>query len=245
MPIVPPGLAPNLQFYLSGPLPCPYLPARTERKLFTRLDFDDRQANAEINGILCRAGFRRSQNILYRPACNACEACVPVRIPANEFLYSRSLRRIVARNRDLHLETVPLTPTPELFELFRLYQLTRHSDGDMATMNEADFAAMLVEGEADTHLYCLRDGSGMLKGCMIADHIDDGISAVYSFFAPTEPRRSLGTALILSLIDIARQNHKPFVYLGYWISKARKMAYKTRFHPLETLGPEGWKRLEE
>ncbi len=225
-------------------MPCPYLPDQTERKLFTRINVECCDSNAEINAILCRAGFRRSQNIIYRPACNACEACVPVRIPVITFVMSRSLRRIAAHNKDLALSCEPVEATPELYDLFRRYQQARHAGSDMASMDETDFAAMLKDGEADTSLYCLRDGENNLKGCMIADHMDDGLSAVYSFFTPTEPRRSLGSALILSLIDLARQNHKPFVYLGYWIASSRKMAYKTRFKPLQSLGRNGWNWLE-
>ncbi|MDD4616960.1 MAG: arginyltransferase [Alphaproteobacteria bacterium] len=244
MPIIPPGLAPTLQFYLSAPMPCPYLPDQTERKLFTRIRAEPCESNAELNAILCRAGFRRSQNIIYRPACAACEACVPVRIPVLDFIFTQSLRRIVSYNTDLHLTREAIEPTAELYDLFYRYQKARHSGSDMATMDQADFAAMLKEGAADTGLYCLREENGALKGCMIADRMDDGFSAVYSFFSPAEPRRSLGTALILLLINVAKEERKPFVYLGYWIDKARKMAYKKRFRPLQALGPNGWTWLE-
>jgi leucyl-tRNA---protein transferase len=234
----------NLKFYLSGPLPCPYLPTQVERKLFARLSIDDQKSNAEINGALCRAGFRRSQDILYRPACDACNACIPVRIPVRDFVPSRSLRRILAHNRDLHLECAPLEASNELFGMFCAYQESRHSDSDMAHMNESSFLAMLKEGQADTNLYCLRSGEGALKGCVIADRVDDGLSAVYSFFTPFNPRRGLGTALILSLISHARECGLSFVYLGYWIKEAHNMAYKSRFKPLQFLGPNGWDWLK-
>ena len=228
MSILSPDNAQNLQFYLSGPLPCPYLPAQVERKLFVR-----------------RVGFRRSQDIVYRSACDACNACVPIRLPVRAFSPPRSLRRVWEHNRDLHLEDAFLSTNIELFNLFCAYQKARHSDSDMAHMNEADFEAMLKNGCANTHLYCLRDGSNVLKGCMIADSVGDGLSAVYSFFTPFEPRRSLGTMLILSLIKIAQERRHPFVYLGYWIKAARKMAYKSRFRPRQVLGPDGWEELEE
>ncbi|MFA4994510.1 MAG: arginyltransferase [Bdellovibrionales bacterium] len=244
MSIIPPGLALDLQFFLSGPLPCPYLPVQVERKLFTRLCDNSETSNAEINGALCRAGFRRSQDIVYRPACNDCNACVPVRVPVQLFSPSRSLRRIEARNRDLHLQSAPVWTSAELFDLFLAYQKIRHGDSDMAHMDENDFEAMLKEGRADTHLYCLRDDAGVLKGCMVADSVGDGFSAVYSFFTPVEPRRSLGTMLILSLIEEARKQHLPFVYLGFWIRQARKMAYKSRFRPMQFLGPNGWSQPE-
>jgi arginine-tRNA-protein transferase len=149
------------------------------------------------------------------------------------------------RNRDLHLKRASLEATPELFGLFCAYQKARHGDSDMAHMNEADFEEMLNEGRANTHLYCLRDGGEVLKGCMIADDVSDGLSAVYSFFTPHEPRRSLGTMLILSLIGQAQKCRQPYVYLGFWIAKAQKMAYKSRFRPLQVLGPNGWAWLEE
>jgi arginine-tRNA-protein transferase len=161
------------------------------------------------------------------------------------FLPSRSLKRVAAHNRDLHLERAPPRSTNELFDLFRAYQKARHSDSDMAQMTEADFSAMLAEGQADTHLTCLRDSGGVLKACVIADNVGDGLSAVYSFFTPVEPRRSLGTALVLSLIAEALEQRLHFVYLGYWIAEARKMSYKTRFRPLQCLGPQGWDWLKE
>jgi arginine-tRNA-protein transferase len=244
MSIIPPGISRDLQFYLSGPLPCPYLPAQVERKLFARLTSDDVTANAEINAALCRAGFRRSHDVIYRPACNACNACIPVRIPASVFVPSRSLRRVVARNRDLHMSCNVSVPDQELFALFTAYQAERHGDSDMARMNEKDFTSMLCEGQADTHLYKLRDAHGVLKGCVIADHVNDGLSAVYSFFDPAEPQRSLGTQLILSLIAHAQLRAWPFVYLGYWVAESRKMAYKSRFKPMQFLGPNGWGWLE-
>jgi len=240
MSIIPPGISRALQFYLSGPLPCPYLPAQVERKLFTRLNENAEVSNADINSALCRAGFRRSHDVVYRPACSACNACVPVRIPVHFFAPPRSLRRVAAHNNDLTWESGEPVPSAELFALFSAYQKTRHGDSDMAHMTENDFQEMLQDGNADTHLYQLRDSDGALKGCMIADHVGDGLSAVYSFYAPDESRRSLGTFLILSLIAEAQKRDWPFVYLGYWVAESRKMAYKARFKPLQILGSNGW-----
>lgn len=239
MSIIPPGLSRLLQFYLSGPLPCPYLPGRIERKLFTRLT-GGRETDSETNSMLTRAGFRRSHDIVYRPACHACNACVPVRVPVRFFKPSRSLRRIAALNRDLTVEITGTEATDELRQLFMDYQNARHPDGEMASMSAADFAAMLQEGEVATRVYRLRAPSGHLVGGIIADHVGDGTSAVYSFFAPGEARRSLGAQLILTLIEDARKNNLPYVYLGYWIAESRKMAYKARFRPLQALGPQGW-----
>lgn len=245
MSIIPPGIARNLQFYLSGPGPCPYIPTKVEQKLFTRISRDNSAVNAEVNGALCRAGFRRSHDVIYRPACSACNACVPVRIPVQLYSPSRTLRRIGKRNSGLHSQFLSAVPSPELFALFSAYQKSRHSDSDMAHMGEDEFSAMLREGSADTHLLLLRDDAGCLKGCMIADPVGDGFSAVYSFFDTSEPRKSLGSALILALIKEALGRGLPFIYLGYWIAQARKMNYKSRFSPLQFLGPNGWDWLAE
>ncbi len=248
MSIIAPGLSRLLQFYLSGPMPCPYLPDRVERKLFARLNGED-APDREVNATLTRAGFRRSHDIVYRPACPSCKACLPVRIPVAAFRPSRSLRRIAARNRDLTLHIADTALTDETYELFMAYQTGRHPDSDMAQMTRADIAAMLQEGAVDTRVYQLRgpapdDALGPLMGGIIADQVKDGLSAVYSFFRPDAPRRSLGAQLILTLIAEAARQELPYVYLGYWIREARKMSYKIRFHPLQSLGPQGWDWLE-
>jgi arginine-tRNA-protein transferase len=243
MSIIPPGLSRLLQFYLSGPLPCPYLPGRVERKLFTRLTGPE-DTDAEVNSTLTRAGFRRSHDIVYRPACNECNACVPVRIPVRAFAPSRSLRRIAALNSDLSLEVCDTRVTDEQFALFLAYQTARHPDSDMACMSREEFEHMLHEGESDTHVYQLRNPSGVLVGSIITDHVSDGVSAIYSYFSPDEPRRSLGAQMILTLISETARRGMPYVYLGYWIAASRKMAYKARFRPLQALGPQGWDWLD-
>lgn len=239
MSLIPPNLDGLLTFYLSGPLPCPYLPHQVERKLFAKLTGDETTDSA-INAALTRAGFRRSHDIVYRPACSSCNACVPVRIPVASFAPSRSLRRIAARNQALKLEEAAPKATDELYALFLRYERARHADSDMARMSYQEFAAMLEDGKAATRLFYLRAPDGSLRGAMIADEVEDGLSAVYSFFAPEEPRRSFGVQLILSLIAETRHRELPYVYLGYWIAEARKMSYKGRFQPLQTLGAQGW-----
>jgi leucyl-tRNA---protein transferase len=243
MSIIPPGLSRLLQFYLSGPLPCPYLPGRVERKLFTRLTLKH-ETDAEINSTLTRAGFRRSHDIVYRPACAECNACVPVRIPVRAFAPSRNLKRIAAINHDLTLEVAGTDVTDEEYNLFTAYQTARHPDSEMAHMSKFEFAQMLHEGEADTHIYQLRTPKGDLVGGIIADHVSDGVSAVYSFFSANEKRRSLGMQLILTLIGEMNKKGLSYVYLGYWIAASRKMAYKARFQPLQALGPQGWDWLD-
>jgi leucyl-tRNA---protein transferase len=233
---------PLQQFFRSGPMPCPYLPGRVERKLFTRLIGP---YASEVNSTLSRAGFRRSHDIVYRPVCPNCQACTPVRVPVNQFTPSRSQRRVVALNQDLTMAERPAYATSEQFRLFSQYQNSRHGESDMARMAMGDFVAMVDEGRADTGLLEARDADGRLVGCMLTDRLADGYSAVYSFYDAAQDRRSLGTHMILGLIERARQASLPYVYLGYYIADSRKMAYKARFHPLEALGATGWRRLTE
>ena len=228
-----------LQFYRSSAAPCPYLPDRIERKLFARLTGPDAVA---INSQLSRAGFRRSHDIIYKPACPGCMACVPVRVPVEQFSPSNNLLRIAKRGSQMRLTESPSIPSREQYDLFITYEASRHSDSDMAAMSFDDYCAMLQEGQADTSILELRQPDGQLLGCMLTDRMDDGVSAVYSFFSP-EPalqRYSLGTLLILHLINHARLLQLPYVYLGYWVDHSQKMGYKSRFQPLEALGPEGW-----
>lgn len=240
MALIPSGLSRLAQFYLSGPLPCPYLPGQVERKLFTRITgVADR--DAALNSALTRAGFRRSHDIVYRPACPSCQACVPVRVPTAEFAPGRTQRRIMRRNDDLVAQLVPAEPDDEQFELFLAYQRSRHADSDMARMSYVDYRAMIKEGQAATHLLTLRRKSDdALRAVMLTDQLSDGFSAIYCFFAAEDPARSLGTQTIISLIATARAENLPYVYLGYWINAARKMAYKAQFRPVQRLGPHGW-----
>ena len=228
-----------LQFYLSAPQPCPYLTDRLERKLFTVLPPHPDDAIA-VNHTLTEAGFRRSHNIVYRPACDTCRACTPIRVPIANFAPSRTQKRIFTRNRDLYLRIVPPAPSTEHYALFIEYQNARHRDGEMGGMSFHDFTAMLCEGTVDTHIHELRNADGTLMGAMIVDYVRDCYSAVYSFYKPNDGLRSLGTALILNLITEAGKNDLDYVYLGYWIAASPKMAYKARFGPFEILAPHGW-----
>ena len=241
MSIIPPHFAALRRFYRSMPSPCPYIPGQIERKLFTRLDGG---GTAELNATLTRAGFRRSHDIVYRPVCPACQACVPVRIPAEAFQPNRTQKRILKRNADLILVERPAIASEEQYLLFAAYQRGRHADGDMARMSFLDFRAMIQDGSADSRVLELRDGRNSLLGAMLVDTLSDGLSAVYSFFDPAAHRRSLGTFIVLAALNMLRRQQHPFLYLGYWIARSRKMAYKSRFHPLEKLGPAGWVSVE-
>jgi arginine-tRNA-protein transferase len=224
-------------FYRTGSLPCPYIAGQTERKVITELAGPD---GTELYNTLSRAGFRRSHHLAYRPACPGCSACVPVRVDAGRFEASRSNRRLLQINADLIAAMDEPHATIEQYRLFLSYQRTRHADSDMAAMTFSDYRAMIEDSPVDTLLATLRDASGQLVGACLADRLDDGLSAVYSFFDVAEPRRSLGTFMVLRLIEQACALGLPYVYLGYWVAESRKMAYKTRFRPLECLGAGGW-----
>jgi arginine-tRNA-protein transferase len=232
----------QLRFFLTAPSPCPYLPGREERKVFTHLPLSD---GAAINDALTQIGFRRSQNIAYRPACERCDACVSARIPAAGYPFSRSERRILDRNGDLSRHLVEAEATMEQFELLRRYLLHRHAEGGMADMTWPDFVAMVEDTSARTHLIEYRlggedRGPGELVACVLVDVLSDGLSLVYSFYDPTASRRSLGSFMILDHVVQAQVSAMPYVYLGYWVSGSAKMDYKSRFTPIEVLRPEGW-----
>ncbi|MCW2309334.1 arginyltransferase [Rhodobium gokarnense] len=237
----------NPQFYLTAPSPCPYLRGRQERKVFTHLV----GARAStLNDILTQGGFRRSQNIAYRPACEGCRACVSVRVDTEHFEDSRSFRRIRNRNADLIGREGGPKPSSEQYSLFRSYLDARHADGGMADMTVLDYAMMVEDTHVDTMVieYRLRGpdsgiteaGDGPLVATALTDVLSDGLSMVYSFFDTEMPDRSLGTHMILDHIARARARGLPYVYLGYWVDGSPKMDYKTRFQPQEKLGPHGW-----
>ena len=233
------------QFFLTPGGPCPYLPGHTERKVFARLTGSLAQP---LNEALTHSGFRRSQMIAYRPACEGCSACVSVRIVASEFAASRGERRISRRNIDLLRSEAPAEATREQFALLRAYLDSRHAGGGMSDMGLFDYVAMVEETPVKTHLVEYRrkapnGETGALVACALTDVLRDGLSMVYSFFHPGEDARSLGTFMILDHIAAARARNLAYVYLGYWVSGSPKMAYKSRFHPLEALGAEGWLRV--
>ena len=236
-----PTFGPLQNYYVLEPNLCPYLPGRMERKLLTEISGPDAQRRYDL---LTLAGFRRSHRFAYRPACAGCSACVPVRVVATRFVPGRSLRRIQRANADLAVELRPARATAEQFALFRRYIESRHGDGEMAGMTEQEYRAMVEASDIDTRLAEFRAPDGTLLAVCLLDWLADGPSAVYSFFEPQEARRSLGTYVVLWLIDAARQAGAAHVYLGYWIAGSRKMAYKTRFRPLEGLGENGWQELQ-
>lgn len=230
------------QFFITAPAPCPYLPGRHERKVFTHLVGQDARA---LNTQLSRGGFRRSQNIAYRPACDGCSACVSVRTPVKQFEWSKSFQRVLARNKDLIGTPVRAKATSEHYGVFRDYIDSRHGNGGMAEMSVLDFAAMIDETFVDSHLveYRLKtrgDEPGELVGAVLVDMLDDGLSLIYSFYEPSFDKRSLGTFIILDSILRAQRMGLDYLYLGYWVKGSAKMEYKSRFLPQERLTPDGW-----
>jgi leucyl-tRNA---protein transferase len=230
------------QFFITAPSACPYLAGQMERKVFTHLLGNDARA---LNSQLSHGGFRRSQNIAYRPACDSCNACTSVRVPVEGFMWTKSFRRVLLKNRDLTASVVKPTATSEHYDLFREYIDTRHSDGGMADMSVLDFAAMIDETVVDSRLIEYRyerahENGGELVATVLMDVLQDGLSLIYSFFDPSEEARSLGTFVVLDGILRAKKLGLPFVYIGYLVPGAKKMEYKARFMPQERLGGKGW-----
>ena len=236
------------EFYVTAPQPCPYLPGRFERKLFTHLTHD--KPPALVDNLL-KGGFRRSQNIAYMPYCEGCQACVSVRVVVGEFEPGRSLRRVIEINSDLVARRLQATPTSEQYSLFRGYIDARHADGGMADMTVLDYAMMVEDSIIDTFvteyraqpLAAARGDKQPLLAVALCDRLSDGISMVYSFYEPEAHKRGLGTYMILEHIAYAKRLGVSYLYLGYWINGSPKMSYKRRFQPQEQLTGNGWVRV--
>lgn len=235
------------QFYVTAPQPCPYLAGRMERKLFTALQGD---AADRLNNSLSKQGFRRSQNVLYRPSCADCSACLSARIKIPDFAPSKSQKRVIKRNRMLNRTASSPWATEAQYALFRDYLDSRHATGGMADMDLFEFAAMVEETPIRTRLIEYRvddapaaDPYDALRAVSLTDVLDDGLSMVYSFFAPDLMKNSLGTYLILDHIEIARELGLPYVYLGYWVPGSDKMGYKANFKGVEIYRDGAWETL--
>lgn len=229
-------------FFITEPMPCPYIDGLMERKLFTHMTGDKAD---EINNNLTHAGFRRSQTIAYRPACDECAACRSVRVRVEDFTASKNLRRIVNRNQDLRVQVQPPQSTREQYELLHRYLDHRHSEGGMADMTPQDYMTMVEETAVSTRMIEYRTPDNQLVACLLRDTMHDGYSMVYSFFDPDFPARSLGSYIILQQIQAAQDNALAYIYLGYLIESCTKMSYKKRFKPLEILGKDGWEAYQD
>ena len=236
------------RFFVTSPAPCPYLPGRQERKVFTELNGPHAD---ELNDALGRIGFRRSQSVAYRPSCVGCSACVSVRVVASDFTMNATQRKLMRRHADLDIRACKPWATDEQFRLLRRYLAARHPGGGMTAMDETDFADMVEHSPVTSWVIEYREPAvdgvpGRLVGACITDEQADGLSMVYSFFeTDPEARAGLGTFIILDHIRRARATGLPYVYLGYWVKGSPRMTYKTKFRPLEILGPAGWTLLDD
>ena len=233
------------QFYLTAPQACAYLEGREERKVFTTLNG---QSAVSVNNALSHKGFRRSQSVIYRPACVGCSACMSIRIPVAQFQPSRTQKRLIKRNSDLERRPCEAWATESQFALFRRYLNSRHADGGMADMDAFDYASMVDETPVNSMVveYLQKDprsGEDRLIAACLSDILGDGLSMVYSFFDPDYDQRSLGTFMILDHIDMAREMALAHVYLGYWVAGSRKMDYKISFRPFELCDGTRWHRF--
>ena len=229
------------QFFVTAPAECPYLPERKERKVFTHLIGAEA---VRLLDALTRGGFRRSQNIAYRPACDNCNKCISVRVPVASFKWSRSFNRIWKKNRQLTTEIKDPKITREMYSLFVRYIETRHHDGGMADMTVLDFSAMVEETSVNTVIIEYRNLAGDLVAVALSDILEDGLSMIYSFYDPSPVQYSLGSYMILEHIERSRKMGLAYTYLGYWIEGSPKMAYKQRFLPQERLTDEGWRLVQ-
>lgn len=235
------------RFFVTNPSPCPYLSGRSERKVFTELSGENA---SELNDALGRIGFRRSQNVAYRPSCAGCTACVSVRVVTHEFQANATQRKLLRRNDDLVVTACKPWSTDEQFELLRRYLKSRHPGGGMTEMDEMDFADMVEQTPVESYVIEYREPSdtgapGRLVGACLTDRQSDGLSMIYSFFDPHHPTRpGLGNYIIMDHILRARRAGLPYVYLGYWVEGSKRMQYKIRYRPLERLGKNGWTRFD-
>lgn len=241
------------RFFVTAPAPCPYLPGRTERKVFAELKGADA---ADMNEALGRIGFRRSQNVVYRPSCDFCQACISLRVQAQQFKPSPSQRKLARRHADLEVHACEPWATDEQWQLLRRYLAARHPDGGMASMDGHDFADMVEQSPVDTVIVEYREPSvdgrpGRLVGACLTDKQSDGLSMIYSFYETaqredgTPARDGLGSYIILDHIQRAGQAGLSNVYLGYWIEDCDRMSYKTRYKPAEILVGGQWKPFAE
>ena len=225
-------------FSVTAPAPCPYLKNRTESKIITRLPPDN---TAFAASHLSRAGFRRSFNICYLPSCPSCDACRSVRVRTNDFVFNKKWRKVLRLNDDLSVSFAPNVASFEQYDLFAAYLESRHAGGEMCAMDADDYAAMIEQTCAPCCLMLAHDRqSGDLRGAMLVDVLDDGLSAVYSFYDPSRARLSTGSFLILKLVQEARRLALPYAYLGYYIADCRNMAYKRHFRPADIFIDGQW-----
>ena len=230
----------KIGLYLTIPEPCPYLDSKISTSLVVDPEYSHSLASISQ---LTRNGFRRSGNMIYRPHCDVCKSCVSVRIPVNDFQPNKSQRRVIKKNQDIVVERTNADHDAEHFELYLKYQKSRHPESSMCDDDPQRYREFLISKNTDTWFNCFYLDAKLVAVSVI-DRLDDGLSAVYTFFDPDLHSRSLGTLAVLGMINEARSMQKDYVYLGYWIENSDKMSYKTRFAPLEFYLNQQWIQIE-